>query len=203
MGGQVRLQKFLSAAGVASRRKSEVLITDGRVTVNGDTVTELGTKVDPESDVVTVDGARVVQSAPIYLVMNKPRATVCTESDPEGRERVHDLLPPGLPRLFTVGRLDYDTEGALLMTNDGTLAHRLPQSALTLNNDGKLGVRVVDWEGIVQFMPVKILRDDIDGIWVTGLTEEADVIVVGQDFVTAGLKVAVTYEAESDGEDQP
>ena len=85
----------------------------------------------------------------------------------------------------------------------GTLAHRLPQSALTLNNDGKLGVRVVDWEGIVQFMPVKILRDDIDGIWVTGLTEEADVIVVGQDFVTAGLKVAVTYEAESDGEDQP
>ena len=85
----------------------------------------------------------------------------------------------------------------------GTLAHRLPQSALTLNNDGKLGVRVVDWEGIVQFMPVKILRDDIAGIWVTGLTEEADVIVVGQDFVTAGLKVAVTYEAESDGEDQP
>lgn len=91
----------------------------------------------------------------------------------------------------------------IFVSSAGTMAHRLPQSALTLNNDGKLGVRVVDWEGLVQFRPVKILRDDIDGIWVTGLTEEADVIVVGQDFVTAGLKVAVTYEAESDGEDQP
>lgn len=78
----------------------------------------------------------------------------------------------------------------------GSQAHRLPQSALTLNNDGQLGVRVVDWEGLVQFQPVKILSDDIDGIWVTGLTEEADVIIVGQDFVTAGLRVAVTYEKD-------
>ena len=85
----------------------------------------------------------------------------------------------------------------------GTLAHRLPQSALMLNNDGKLGVRIVDWEGIVQFQPVVVLRDDIDGIWVTGPTEEAHVIVVGQDFVTTGLRVDVTYEDTSDKEDQP
>ncbi|WP_428925393.1 efflux RND transporter periplasmic adaptor subunit [Marinibacterium sp. SX1] len=91
----------------------------------------------------------------------------------------------------------------IAVASEGTRAHRLPQSALTLNNDGKLGVRIVDWEGIVQFQPITVLRDDVDGIWVTGPTEEADVIVVGQDFVTAGLKVAVSYEDESDGEDQP
>ncbi|MEM8732098.1 MAG: efflux RND transporter periplasmic adaptor subunit [Pseudomonadota bacterium] len=82
----------------------------------------------------------------------------------------------------------------IFVSADGTLAHQLPQSSLTLNNDGVLGVRVVDWEGIVQFQPITVLRDDINGIWVTGPTDEADVIVVGQDFVTAGLKVAVTYE---------
>ena len=86
----------------------------------------------------------------------------------------------------------------ILIGADGAMAHRLPQSALTLNNDGKLGVRIVDWEGVVQFQPVRILSDDIKGIWVTGLTEEADVIVVGQDFVTAGLRVAVTYEQETE-----
>lgn len=122
---EVRLQKFLSAAGIASRRKAETLITEGRVSVNGKQCTVLGTKVDPQKDKVVVDGKRVRQSAPIYLAMNKPRATLCTESDPEGRERVHDLLPPGLPRVFTVGRLDFDTEGLLLFTNDGDLAKAL------------------------------------------------------------------------------
>ncbi|MFT5432130.1 MAG: 23S rRNA pseudouridine2605 synthase [Myxococcota bacterium] len=126
MSDPVRLQKYLSAAGVASRRKSEALITEGRVSVNGVVVNELGSKVDPATAEVTVDGLSVgLPASPIYLMMNKPRATVCTESDPEGRERVHDLLPRGLPRLFTIGRLDYDTEGLLLFTNDGDLAAKL------------------------------------------------------------------------------
>jgi 23S rRNA pseudouridine2605 synthase len=126
MSDPVRLQKYLSAAGVASRRKSEALITEGRVSVNGVVVNELGSKVDPATAEVTVDGFSVgLPSAPLYVMMNKPRATVCTESDPEGRERVHDLLPRGLPRLFTIGRLDYDTEGLLLFTNDGDLAAKL------------------------------------------------------------------------------
>lgn len=84
----------------------------------------------------------------------------------------------------------------IAIASEGTSAHRLPQSALTLNNDGRLGVRVVDANSVVQFQPIKVLRDDIDGIWVTGPGDEADVIVVGQDFVTAGLKVAVTYEED-------
>ncbi|QEW20126.1 Toluene efflux pump periplasmic linker protein TtgG precursor [Marinibacterium anthonyi] len=85
---------------------------------------------------------------------------------------------------------------AIAIASEGTRAHRLPQSALTLNNDGRLGVRVVDGDSVVRFQPVKVLRDDIDGIWVTGPDDEADVIVVGQDFVTAGLKVAVTHEED-------
>jgi membrane fusion protein, multidrug efflux system len=82
---------------------------------------------------------------------------------------------------------------SILIAADGALAHRLPQSALTLNNDGQLGVRIVDADNVVQFSPIRLVRDDIDGIWVTGLPERADVIVVGQDFVTSGVEVAPTY----------
>ncbi len=123
--GGVRLQKFLSSAGITSRRKAEELITAGRVVVNGQIVTELGTKVEPSRDVVELDGARIRPRTPVYVVMNKPKGTVCSEKDPEGRARVHDLLPKGLPRVFTVGRLDWDTEGLLLFTNDGDLAKAL------------------------------------------------------------------------------
>ena len=123
---QMRLQRFLSAAGIASRRKAEIWIVDGRVTLNGQTVTELGTKVDPERDRVEVDGEHIqMPEAPLYYLLHKPPGPVCTESDPEGRPRVHELLPQGLPRLFTVGRLDWDTEGILLFTNDGELAKAL------------------------------------------------------------------------------
>lgn len=129
---EVRLQKYLSAAGIASRRQAETLIVAGRVTVNGVPATELGTKVDPKRDKVDVDGVQIRVKAFVYLLMNKPRGSVCSERDPEGRPRVHDLLPKGLPRLFTVGRLDWDTEGLLLFTNDGDLAKALtdPQKAV-------------------------------------------------------------------------
>ena len=127
---EVRLQKFLSAAGVASRRKAETMIQLGRIGVNGERVKELGTKVDPSADTVTLDGEEVkLPATPLYYVMNKPRATVCTENDPERRQRVHELLPPGLPRMFTIGRLDYDTEGVLLFTTDGDLAKGLTDPA--------------------------------------------------------------------------
>jgi 23S rRNA pseudouridine2605 synthase len=122
---EMRLQKFLSQAGKASRRKSETLIEAGRVTVNGK-VAILGTKVDPEKDEVVLDGAQIKPlSSPLYFVMNKPREFLCTESDPEHRPTVYKLLPPGLPRMFTVGRLDWDTEGLLLFTTDGDLATAL------------------------------------------------------------------------------
>ena len=121
-----RLQKILSAAGVASRRHAEELIVAGRVTVNGRVVRELGTRADPRRDVVAVDGERLMVSGPRRtILLHKPRGVVSTMADPEGRPTVRDLVR-GLPeRLYPVGRLDLQTSGLLLMTNDGTLAARL------------------------------------------------------------------------------
>jgi pseudouridine synthase len=121
----IRLQKYLAECGVASRRASEKLITAGLVTVDGVTVTELGTKVDPSVQKVTCDGKPVVLDKKIWIMLNKPVGVICTSDDPEGRERVIDLLPEVPGRVYTVGRLDVMSEGLLLVTNDGDLAHRL------------------------------------------------------------------------------
>src|SRR5947209_1959797 len=121
-----RLQKIISAAGIASRRAAEELITTGRVEVNGKMVTELGAKADVETDEIRVNGS-VLHAAKqqMYLVMHKPKGYVTTVSDPEGRPTVMDLLPPDCPRVYPIGRLDYLTEGILLFTNDGELAYKL------------------------------------------------------------------------------
>lgn len=120
-----RLHKFMARCGVASRRACETLIAEGRVQVNGRTVTEPGFQVDPATDEVRVDG-RVLR--PVvqlhYLMLHKPAGYVTTASDPQGRPTVMELVP-AMPRLYPVGRLDLDTEGLLLLTNDGPLAHRL------------------------------------------------------------------------------
>jgi 23S rRNA pseudouridine2605 synthase len=123
----MRLQKFLARAGVASRRGSEDLMTAGRVRVNGIVMTELGTKVDPAVDSVTVDRKPVsLAEQPVYLVLNKPAGVVTTMSDPQGRTTVAELVPVrDYPGLFPVGRLDYETTGLLLFTTDGEIAHRL------------------------------------------------------------------------------
>ncbi|OGL63196.1 MAG: hypothetical protein A3J27_13915 [Candidatus Tectomicrobia bacterium RIFCSPLOWO2_12_FULL_69_37] len=125
---EIRLQKIIAQAGVASRREAERLIAGGRVTVNGRAVTELGAKADPGADAVKVDGKLVTRrEAPAYFLMYKPRNVLTTMRDEEkkGRPTVAELLPPGRRRVFPVGRLDFDAEGALLFTNDGELAHRL------------------------------------------------------------------------------
>lgn len=123
----MRLQRFLARAGVASRRGSEDLMTAGRVAVNGAIVSELGAKVDPAVDRVTVDGREVrLGAAPAYHMLNKPDGYVTTMSDPQGRPTVAELLPADAPAgLFPVGRLDRDVTGLLLLTSDGDLAHRL------------------------------------------------------------------------------
>ncbi|MBL7497784.1 rRNA pseudouridine synthase [Frankia sp. CNm7] len=124
----IRLQKVLAAAGVGSRRHNEELIDAGRVRVDGEVVREQGRRVDPETAVIEVDGERVVtRTGLVHLALNKPRGVVSTMSDPEGRPTVADLLTEfgSAPGLFHVGRLDADSEGLLLVTNNGELAHRL------------------------------------------------------------------------------
>ena len=122
----MRLQKFLALSGVASRRNSEKLIADGHVAVNGKVITEMGVQVDESADVVTVDGKVCkIQEEKHYLAYNKPMGEVTTVTDPEGRPTVMDKFRDYPVRLYPVGRLDYDSEGLLLLTNDGALAHRL------------------------------------------------------------------------------
>jgi len=118
-----RLHKFLSQAGVASRRAAEVMISQGRVTVNG-RIAHVGQSIDPQNDIVCVDGHAVQLEKHVYLMLNKPAGYITTAKDTHGRKTVLDLLPEG-ERVFPVGRLDKDTEGLLLFTNDGELSHKL------------------------------------------------------------------------------
>jgi 23S rRNA pseudouridine2605 synthase len=125
-----RLQKILAAAGVASRRKAEELISAGRVSVNGKTMSELGSKADAEHDAICVDGKPLRgPERLVYLLVNKPKGYVTTVTDPEGRPTVMDLIGKRAERLYPAGRLDYASEGLLLMTNDGALAQRLTKAA--------------------------------------------------------------------------
>ncbi len=120
-----RLQKHLAQCGIGSRRACEELIAGGRVSVNGQIVTQLGTLIDPSEDVVCVDGRRVRRERHVYILLNKPRDVLCTASDPQGRKIFRDLLRAVPERTYTVGRLDRDSEGMLIVTNDGRLAQHL------------------------------------------------------------------------------
>ena len=131
--GLIRLQKLLAQSGVASRRKCEELMLAGAVEVDGEVVTRLGTKVDPTTAVVRVNGKRLPPvSAHVYLVLNKPRGVVSTMADPEGRRTLADLVADRPERLFHVGRLDTDTGGLILLTNDGDFAQRVAHPSYEL-----------------------------------------------------------------------
>ncbi|MCR2803056.1 pseudouridine synthase [Paenibacillus soyae] len=120
-----RLQKILAQAGVASRRKCEELILSGSVEVNGEKVTTLGVKADPAVDAITVNGKPIKSEKKLYLMMNKVKGVITSAKDPQGRKIVSDFLPGIKERVYPVGRLDYDTEGLLLLTNDGEFANLL------------------------------------------------------------------------------
>src|SRR5215467_11364993 len=143
---KLRLNKILAQAGLSSRRRADRLIADGRVAVNGAVARELGTLADPERDVVTVDGRPLPRAeAKHYLLLHKPAGYVTTLSDPRGRPVVADLVSDIDARLYPVGRLDWDVEGALLMTNDGDLTHRLlhPRYGLPRVYEAEVEGRVV------------------------------------------------------------
>ena len=153
----VRLQKVLAAAGVASRRASEALIDRGRVEVNGHVVTEQGLRVDPDRDVIRVDGARIPPPRRhVYLVVNKPRGVVSTLSDPEGRPTLADLIEKRKERLFHVGRLDTDTEGLIILTNHGEFAHRLAHPSYEVEK-----TYLAEVEGVVDAATLKRLRHGV------------------------------------------
>ena len=134
-----RLQKVLAAAGVASRREAEKYILGGRVKVNGKVVKELGTKVD-EKCFITVDGKPIKRERKAYYLFYKPRGVVTTMSDPQGRRTVADYVKDLPQRVFPVGRLDYNTEGLLLLTNDGALAQGLMHPSREVNKTYRVGV---------------------------------------------------------------
>jgi pseudouridine synthase len=125
MSPAIRLQKFLAEAGVASRRAAEQFILDGRITVNGGIVHQLGTKVDPAHDAVTVDGKLIRVRRKLYVALHKPAGCVCSHADELGRPTIYDLLPKEWQIVHSVGRLDFNSEGLIFLTNDGQFALRL------------------------------------------------------------------------------
>ncbi|WP_151082169.1 pseudouridine synthase [Nocardioides cynanchi] len=149
--GLVRLHKLLARSGVASRRKCEELMLEGEVTVDGEVVTRLGTKVDPLTAVIRVSGQRLPPVSPhVYLVLYKPTGVVSTMSDPQGRPTISDLVADRPERLFHVGRLDTDTAGLLLLTNDGEFAQRMAHPSYEVDKtyvaevDGRVGKTTVE-----------------------------------------------------------
>ena len=155
--GLIRLQKLLAQSGVASRRKCEELMLAGLVEVDGEVVTRLGTKVDPRTAVIRVQGRRLPPvSEQVYLVLNKPRGVVSTMSDPEGRRTLGDLVADRPERLFHVGRLDTDTSGLILLTNDGDFAHRMAHPSYQVDK-----TYVAEVEGEVYR---RIVRQLLDGV---------------------------------------
>jgi 23S rRNA pseudouridine2605 synthase len=159
--GLIRLQKLLAQSGVASRRKCEELMLAGEVEVDGEVVTRLGTKVDPTTAVVRVGGRRLPPVSPhVYLVLNKPRGVVSTMSDPEGRRTLSDFVAERPERLFHVGRLDTDTEGLILLTNDGGFAQRLAHPSYEVEKTYVAEVAGAVDRGTVRTLLAGVVLDD-------------------------------------------
>lgn len=180
----MRINKFLSSCGIDSRRKCETLVTSGRVKINGKTVTELATSVK-DDDVVEVDGNVVnVSRRKTYIMLNKPKGCVCTVSDDRGRKTVIDYVKVS-KRVFPVGRLDYDTEGLLLITDDGELANKIAHPKNCVKK-----TYVVRVEGEPTASEIKRLRS---GITYNGVTYNgADVVVIGEENGGTRLSITVT-----------
>ncbi len=173
----MRVQKFLSRAGVASRRASEDLMLEGRVRINGEVCKQLGTKVDPASDRVEVDGDEVhLPEQFIYILLNKPQNYITTLDDPHDRPIVTDLLPENMPRIWPVGRLDWDSEGAILMTNDGNLTHKLTHPSHEIEKTYAVKV-----QGIID-NDAKELEQMREGVEIEpGVVTKPAIVKVGRD----------------------
>ena len=159
-----RLQKLIAAAGIASRRHAEELITAGRVTVNGEVIKELGSKADPEKDHIKVNGKLINPQLKgrekVYVLLYKPKGYLSSVSDPEGRPLVTELLPPALGRLYPVGRLDFNTEGLLLLTNDGDFTNFITAARNRVEKVYEVKVKGVPAESGIQRLRRGIVLED-------------------------------------------
>lgn len=180
-----RLQKILAQAGIASRRKCEDLIVAGKVEVNGEVVTTLGTKADPDQDIITVSGRPIRNEKKVYLVMNKPKGVITSASDPEGRKIVSDYLRDIKERVYPVGRLDYDTEGLLLLTNDGEFANLLTHPKHHVPKTYMATVKGVPHGSELDKLKAGIMLDD-------GMTAPADVEYKDIDTVKNEATISIT-----------
>ncbi len=180
-----RLQKVLAAAGYGSRRKCEELIAEGRVEVDGVVVTELGVRVFPQEQRIRVDGEALPKAKPIYIALNKPKNTLCTNSDPQGRRRVLDFVPEQFGRLFPVGRLDQNSEGLIILTNDGALAERLAHPRFETPKKYKVQVAgLVDYE---------LARDLKRGVHIAeGIVQADDVVIKSRHKMSSVLEITLT-----------
>ncbi len=179
---EIRLQKILADAGLFSRRKAEEAIVEGRIKVNGKTVKKLGTKVDPQEETITCDGKALKRISKIYLLMNKPAGVVCTESDPEGRKIVTSLVPEIRNRVFPVGRLDFNTTGLLLLTNDGDFAQKMMRPSSKVIKKYAARVRnVVENETIIKMkkgMTIEGIKYRFDSVKVERTTGKNSILYI-------------------------
>lgn len=159
-----RLQKLIAAAGVASRRHAEALITAGKVTVNGEVIKELGSKADPEKDHIKVNGKlinpQLRSREKVYVLLNKPKGYLSSVSDPEGRPLVMEMLPPSLGRLHPVGRLDFNTEGLLLLTNDGDFTNFVTAARNRVEKVYEVKVKGVPTDSGIERLRRGVVLDD-------------------------------------------
>lgn len=182
---EMRLQKFLAQAGVASRRASEKLILNGKVEVNGKIVTKLGTKVDPEKDVIAVNKKVLeIEKRKVYIALNKPAGYITSLEDPQGRKKVIDLLKNVKERVYPVGRLDYETEGLLLLTNDGDFAYSLTHPKHIIKKVYLAKVQGIPSENDLQKLRSGILLSD-------GITAPAEAILLNKHNNTSTIKITI------------
>lgn len=179
-----RLQKVIARAGLASRRKAEEWIENGRVRVNGQVVTTLGVKVDPAHDVVEVDGVPLSLETPVYLMLHKPAGYVTTVRDPRGRPTVIDLVRGIRERVFPVGRLDYSTRGLLLLTNDGPLAHRLTHPSYGVVKVYRARLRGAVTDEAIQRLRQGVLLED-------GVTAPARVRLLSREGNSSCIEIGI------------
>lgn len=179
-----RLQKVIAQSGLCSRREAEVLILEGRVRVNGAVVDRLGVRVDPDRDRIEVDGKRLALEPKAYFMLNKPKGVITAVKDPRGRRTVVDLLPKTGLRLYPVGRLDFETVGLLLVTNDGELAFRLTHPSFGVEK-----VYVADVRGWISDEAVRRLARGV--LLEDGLTAPAKVKVLGRSARSSRIEIAI------------